>query len=118
MEFISQFFVHVSAFFQDTWNWMYLGIYDFAVEFMVYATKAAMFTWFKIQLFAIDVAFEVVSDLFRDFGVTDKVQQAWMLVPEQMRSTLSFFGIPQALTIIVSAIPAKFAMKFIPFIGR
>lgn len=118
MEFISNFFVHVSEFFQDIWNWMYLGVYEFAVELMAYATKAAMYTWLQIQLFAIDVAYEVVNDLFQDFGIAQQVQSAWMMVPDQMRSTLSFFGIPQALTIIVSAIPARLAMKFIPFIGR
>jgi hypothetical protein len=118
VEFISDFFVNVSAFFQSIWDWMYVGIYDFAKEVMVYLTKVSMYTWIQIQLFAIDVALQVVQDIFVDLGVTLQVQNAWNMVPENMRNTLTFFGIPQALTIIVTAIPARIAMRFIPFIGR
>lgn len=118
MEFISDFFVNVSAFFQSIWDWIYIGIYDFVKEVMVYLTKASMYSWIQIQLFAIDIAFEVVKDIFVDLGLTQAVQSAWSLIPENMRNTLSFFGIPEALTIIASAIPVRIAMRFIPFIGR
>lgn len=118
MQFISDFFIHVSAFFQSIWDWFYIGIYDFVKEIMVYLTKVSIYTWIQIQLFAIDIAFEVVQDIFVDLGLTQAVQSAWSMVPEAMRNTLSFFGIPQALTIICSAIPARLALRFIPFIGR
>lgn len=118
MDFISDFFVNVSMFFQSVWDWMYVGIYDFVKEVMVYLTKASMYTWIQIQLFAIDVGFQVVQDIFVELGVTQQVQNAWNMVPENMRNTLTFFGIPQALTIIGTAIPARIAMRFIPFIGR
>lgn len=118
MEFISTFFVHVSEFFQSARDWLYLGIYDFVKEVMVYATKASLYAWIQVQLFAIDVAFQVVSDIFIDIGLTQQVQNAWMLIPQNIRDTLSFFGVPESLTIIGSAIPARIAMRFIPFIGR
>jgi hypothetical protein len=116
--FITDFFTSVNAFIQDFWNWIYLGVYDFIKEVLVVLTKAIIYAYFQSLIFAAEIGYEVVQDIFNDLGVTQQVQNAYSTIPEDMRNTLAFFRIPEALTIIFSAVPTRWAMKFIPFIGR
>ena len=62
----------------------------------------------------LDVAYEVVQELLRESGVTELVKSAWASIPGNIQSMLAFFKIPQGLTLIFSAIPTRWAMKFIP----
>lgn len=116
--FLTEFFGHLYDFIQYIWNWMYVGVYEFIKEILVVLTKAAIYTYFRMMIFAAEIGFEVVQDIFSDLGVTQEVQSAYTSIPEDMRNTLAFFRIPEALTLLFSAIPTRWAMKFIPFIGR
>ncbi|TBW03706.1 DUF2523 domain-containing protein [Azotobacter chroococcum] len=118
LSFISDFFVSVSQFFQSIWDFLWVGIYDFVKEVMAYATKAAIYTYIQISIFLVDVAYEVVQDILVDLNVAAQVESAYNSIPGQMRNTLAFFGVPEALTVIFSAVPTRMAMKFVPFIGR
>lgn len=118
LSFISNFFVNVSHFFQAIWDFICSGIYDFTKEVMVYLTKVSIHAYIQGTLFLVDVAYEVVQDILADLNITSQVQNAYNSIPSEIRSTLSFFGVPEALTIIFSAVPTRWAMKFVPFIGR
>lgn len=118
LSFISDFFVSVSAFFQSIWDYVYIGIYDFTKEVMVFLTKVAIYSYIQATIMAYEVAYEVVQDLLVDLGISAKIESAYSAIPAQMRNTLAFFGVPEALTIIFSAIPTRIAMRFVPFIGR
>lgn len=116
--FITDFFTGMNGFTQDMWNWFYQGMYDFTKEVMVAMTKAMIYAYFSSMIFAAEIAYEVVQDIVQGLGITQQIQSAYSTIPEDMRNTLAFFRIPEALTIIFSAIPTKMAMKFVPFIGR
>lgn len=116
--FITEWFDQVSAFFQAGWDWLYFGIYDFIKETFVLLTKVMIYSAIQTAIFTAQVAFEAVQDISADLGVTQHAQAAYNSIPQNMRATLDFFGVPQALTIIFSAIPTKFAMRFVPFVGR
>ncbi len=118
MEFISEFFVSVSLFFQSVWDFLYQGAYEFMRDVFVILTKARIYAQIKIAIFSYDVASETVRQIFDEFDFTAQVQGAYSLIPSDVRDTLNFFGIPEALTIILSAVPTRMAMRFIPFIGR
>ncbi|MOA55002.1 hypothetical protein D3C78_1787160 [compost metagenome] len=100
------------------WDYVYSGIYEFTKEVMVFATKVAIHTYIEITIFAYEVAFDVVQDFIADLGIAARVESAYSSIPSPIRDGLSFFGVPQALVIIGSAIPTRIAMRFIPFIGR
>ena len=77
-----------------------------------------IYAYFQSMIFAAEIGYDVVQDIFLDLGITQEVQNAYSSIPDDMRATLAFFRIPEALTIIFSAVPTRWAMKFIPFIGR
>lgn len=116
--FITDFFDSINQFLQYAWDWLAIGIYEFVKECFVVMTKASIYAFIQGTIFLVDVAAEVVGDISADLGVTDAAQSAYNSIPSDMRATLDFFGVPQALTIILAAIPTRMVMRFIPFIGR
>ena len=108
----------ILQFFQSLWDWLYVGVYDFTKSAFVLLTKYAIQAYFVTMIFAAEVGYDVFAELMRDIGVSQAVNSAYGSLPAQIRSAISFFGIPEALNMIFSAIGTRFAMKFIPFIGR
>ncbi|WP_412779034.1 DUF2523 family protein [Pseudomonas coronafaciens] len=62
----------------------------------------------------LDISVTVVKEISEESGVTALVKSSWASIPGDIQSTLAFFKIPQGLTLIFSAIPARWAMKFVP----
>jgi len=118
MEFLTETWESLLVFFQWIWDFFTSGIYTFVKDGLVLLTKGAIYTYVKLQLLALDVAYETAQSLMSDLGVSDAVRQRWAGLPAEVASTLSFFGIPQALNIIFSALSTRFVLKFVPFIGR
>lgn len=118
MEWIAEFFNNIQTFSQDVWDWLYIGIYDFFKALLVTATKAMIYAYLQGLLICMDVAYTVVQELLQETGVVAQVQNAYNLIPANVRGYLSFFNIPQGLTLIFTAIPTRLAMKFVPFFGR
>tara|TARA_R110002126_G_scaffold261500_1_gene404381 strand:+ start:220 stop:570 length:351 start_codon:yes stop_codon:yes gene_type:complete len=105
-------------FLQAAWEWIYSGIYEFVKEAFVLATKAAIYGYFQALLFALDVAYDVFQELVTEIGISDKVQQYYNMLDADLRSALAFFGIPDALMIIFSAVGTRWTLKFVPVVGR
>lgn len=111
-------FSSIADFFNFVWDWMTNGIYDFAQSFLVVLTKAAIYSYFQITLFTFDIAYTVVQEIMQDVGIVDLVKSAYSSIPGDVQSMLSFFNVPQGLTLIFSAIPTRWTMKFIPGLGK
>lgn len=108
----------ILEFFQAVWDWIYSGIYDFVKEVFVLATKVAIYSYYQALLFALQVAYQTFHELVSEIGISDKVQQYYNMLDADVRSVLAFFGIPDALMIIFSAIGTRWTLKFVPFVGR
>lgn len=104
----------VTHFFQAVWDFMDSGIYDFVKGLLVVVTKALIWSLIEFKVMMLDVAYTVVQEIINDTGVAALVKSAWGSIPGNVQATLSFFKIPQGLTLIFSAIPTRWAMKFIP----
>ncbi|OLU32136.1 Head virion protein G6P [Pseudomonas sp. PA15(2017)] len=117
-EWLGGFLDQIIVFFQWVWDFLTVGIYTFIKDGLVLLTKAAMYSWVQIQLLALEVAYETAQQVMGDLGVAEAVRQRYGALPGDLADTLQFFGIPQALNIIFSALSTRFALKFVPFIGR
>lgn len=106
-----------NGFLQDMWDFVNSGIYKFFKDAMVIFTKAAIYSFFQFKIFMINIAYDVVQEIIHDTGVVAVVKSAWSSIPGDLQSTLAFFKIPQGLTLVFTAIPTRWAMKFIPGIG-
>lgn len=118
MEWVSGFLDQIIAFFQSIWDFMQSGIYTFVRDMFVVGTKAAIYSYFTAMLFLVDVAFTTATDIINNLGIASAVKSAFSALPAPISSGLSYFGVPQALNIIFSALSTRFCMRFVPFLGR
>lgn len=108
----------VMQFFQAAWDFITSGIYEFTKEALKAATKVVIYSYLQGLLMAIEVAYEVFDELMAGLGVTQAISSYWGSVDSKVRNFVSFFGIPDAINMLTSAIGTRFVMRFIPFIGR
>ncbi|QMV61223.1 DUF2523 family protein [Pseudomonas berkeleyensis] len=118
MEWIAGVIDNFFTFIQWVWDFLTTGIYELIKDFLVLLTKAAIYSWVSLQVMALEVAYEAAQGIMSDIGVAEAVRQRWAGLPAEVASALSFFGIPQALNIIFSALSTRFVLKFVPFLGR
>lgn len=104
----------VTDFFNFIWEFVSSGIYQFFKDIFVILTKLMIYSWLQTKIFMLDVALEVVKEIVEETGIAALVRSAWSSIPADVQGTLSFFKIPQGLTLVFSAFPARWAMKFIP----
>ncbi|KPZ27801.1 Bacteriophage protein [Pseudomonas coronafaciens pv. coronafaciens] len=103
-----------NTFFQYIWDFMATGIYQFFKDALVIVTKALIYSYLQFKILMLDISVTVVKEISEESGVTALVKSSWASIPGDIQSTLAFFKIPQGLTLIFSAIPARWAMKFVP----
>lgn len=118
MEWIAGYLDQITSFFQYIWDFLTTGIYEFVKDGLVVLTKAAIYSYVHIQILALEVAYEAAQSIMSDLGVAQAVRQRYAGLPADVVNVLSFFGIPQALNIIFSALSTRFVLKFVPFVGR
>ncbi|MFT0212899.1 DUF2523 family protein [Pseudomonas sp. F1_0610] len=108
----------ILEFIQAAWDWLYSGIYDFVVAAFVLLTKYFAIAYFKMQLFLLEIAYTAFSEIVDALKIGQFINSHYSKLDPEVRSGLSFFGIPEAFNIIFSACGTRLAMKFVPFIGR
>lgn len=118
MEWLSGFLDQIIDFFQWVWDFLAQGIYDFVKDGLVVATKAAIYSALQTLILLIDVSYTVARELIDSLGIPAMVRAMYAALPASVASGLAFFGIPQALNIIMVAAATRFCMRFVPFIGR
>lgn len=118
MEWLAGFINNLVVFINWIWEFFTNGIYELLKSFLVVLTKASIYATLQATLLSIDVAYTAVQQIMQEIGVTQTLQNTWNLIPSQVRGYLEFFNVPQGLGLILSAIPTRLAMRFVPFIGR
>lgn len=115
---IFPFFDQVIDFFNAIFEFINTGIYTFFKEVFKYLTKVSIYAYLQGQLFLLEVSYEVAKELMKSFGVSSFIESSYGRLSADVASTMAFFGIPQAINILLSGLSTRFAMKFIPFMGR
>jgi len=118
MDWLTGFLDQILAFIQFVWDFLSNGIYEFVRDIFAIMTKVIIYSYVKSMIFLTDVAFTVAMDLIQSFGIADLIESSFNKLPAPIAQGFSFFGIPQALNIIFSALATRFCMRFVPFIGR
>ncbi|EMD2212334.1 DUF2523 domain-containing protein [Pseudomonas aeruginosa] len=118
MEWLSGFLDQIIAFFQWIWDFFAKGIYDFVRDGLVVATKASMYAALQTLILLIDVSYTAARELIDSLGVPQMIRSMYAALPGPIAAGLAFFGVPQALNIIMVAAATRFCMRFVPFIGR
>lgn len=96
-------------------GWFGEEIYNFATwafsHLVQYLTLAAI----KFQILAVTFAWDVASQMLSDLNISSFIAEAWGAIPGDLSSALGFFGVPEAVNILISALGTKFVLRFVPF---
>lgn len=118
MEWLSGFLDQIVGFFQWIWDFFAQGVYDFVKDGLVVATKAAMYGALQTFILLIDVSYTVARELLDGLGIPAMLRGMYGALPAPIAAGFAFFGVPQAINILIVAAATRFCMRFVPFIGR
>lgn len=105
----------LADFVQWVWDWLASGIYDFVKAAFVLLTKMMIVGWYKFTLFSVDVAYTVFTEFIDSLNLSQYLQEKYNSLDSASLKVLSFFRVPEGLTLIFNAIGTKIVMRFVPF---
>jgi len=118
MEWIVSWLDQVTTFINFVWEWFTTGIYELGKEFLIVLTKAAIWAYFQCLLLGVEIAHSAVTSIIEDTGLMDAVRSAYSSLPPTVQASLAFFRIPESLGVIFTAFATRWALSFVPFLGR
>lgn len=101
-------------FFDAVYNWLNSGIYGFFTELSAYFIKQAVLGYLKFLYFIIPFAWGIAQSILNDLNISNYLNSAYSALGSDVLGYLSFFNIPEAINILISAQVTKFVLKFIP----
>jgi hypothetical protein len=89
------------------------GIYQFFTHWFSEFLKWWVVAWYKGKLQAITFAWDVASEILSSLNLSAVVQSAFSQLDSNVVSIISFFRIPEAINLILSAYVTRQVMTFI-----
>lgn len=106
------FFTDIGDFFTKIWDFIQTGIYDFFVEwfaeFVIWSTVSML----KFKLMAMAFAWDVAQEVLTQLNISSALSLAWSQIDSGVLNALTFFNIPDAINIILSARVTRFVLNF------
>jgi hypothetical protein len=103
-------------FFDWLFNWLSTGLWSIVQEAIVWlVTKIAIWK-FESMLWALDFSWGIGRSVVESLSLSQHIQQAFGSVDTKVLNNMTFFRVPEALNIILSAVVSKFVLRFIPFV--
>ena len=89
------------------------GIYKFFTQWFAEFIKWSMVGWFKFKLQSLTFAWDVASEILTSLNLSTVVESAFAQLDSKVVSIISFFRIPEAINMILSAYVTRLVMTFI-----
>jgi hypothetical protein len=94
------------------------GIYQLIVDGFSYLIEILTLWSIQFTVWSSGFAWDIAKNIITDLGISDKLNQAWGIIPVDTVNILAFFGIPELISMLVTAIITSYVLKFIPFSGK
>ena len=65
----------------------------------------------KFMTFMIVFTWDVAENIIANIGISDHINSAWSSLDSNLLSTLTFFRLPECLSIVLQAFVTKFSLK-------
>jgi len=110
--YVLAFFSNVGLFFTTIWAWLQSGIYDFFTEwfsaFMIWSTIGMI----QFQMWAVTFAWDVAQHVLDQLNISSALSAAWSQLDNQVLNALTFFNVPDAINVLLSARVTRFVLNF------
>lgn len=95
-----------------------VDVYGLIIEAYSYLIQMITLGSIKFTIWSVGFGWDIATQIIEDLGVTDALNQAWSTLDGDTISVLSFFAIPDVISILLTAFVTSYTMKFIPFVGK
>ena len=99
-------------------HWFQETIYVFFVDAFAYLADSLTLAFIKFTTWSSEFAWDITKNIIDDLGATDALNSAWSTIPGDTVSVLSFFQIPDVISILLMAFITSYILKLIPFSGK
>lgn len=110
--YVLAFFGNVGNFFTDVMAWLQSGLYDFFTEwfsaFMIWSTVGTI----RFQIWAVGFAWDVAQQVLDQLNISSALSAAWAQLDSQVLNALTFFNVPDAINVLLSARVTRFVLNF------
>ena len=88
------------------------GIYQFFVEWFAELMKWFYVGWYKSKLMALTFAWDVAQEILTSLNLSSAIESAFSMLDSKVSGVISFFRIPEALNLILSAYVTRMVLTF------
>lgn len=110
---ILRFFSDIAGFINDLWLFIQTGLYQFFTEwfaaFVIWSTVAML----KAKLQLISFSWDVAQSVLVQLDISSFLASAWSQMDSEILNVITFFHVPDAINIILSASMTRYVMRFI-----
>lgn len=97
---------------QELENFRSSGIYQFFTKWFAEFIKWSVVGWYKFKLQSLVFAWDVAQDLLSSLNLSNALNSAFSSIDNRVVSIISFFRIPEAINIILSAYTTRLVLSF------
>lgn len=102
----------IVGFRQDLEDYRSSGIYQFFTKVFAEFIKWSIVGWYKFKLQSVIFAYDVASEILESLDLSSAIDASFSALDERVVQIISFFRIPEALNIILSAYTTRIVMNF------
>lgn len=103
-------------FLQSIADWFSTGIYDFFTELAAYFITNMMIWYWKSKLSGLEFAWGVAQSILSTLNIGSTIQSYWAMLPGEVASGAAFFRVPEAISLMLTALATRFVLNFLPFL--
>ncbi len=89
------------------------GIYQFFTKWFAEFIKWWMVGWYKAKLQAMIFSWDIAQEILSTLNISDQINSAFSLLDSRVIQVISFFRIPEAINIVLSAYTTRFVLNFL-----
>lgn len=105
----------INATTQDLSDFIHTGFYQKLTEFTAWFIRWWVVGMFKAKIAALTFAYDVAQELLTQLNISSYLNAAYANLESRTLAMLTFFRIPEAINIILSAATTKFVFRFLGF---
>lgn len=100
---------------QDVYNFFHGGLYELLTKWTAWFIRWFVVGMFKAKIAALTFAYDVAQELITSMNLSAYLNNAYASLESRTLAALTFFRIPEAINIIISASVTKFVFRFLGF---
>jgi len=94
-------------------DWLESGQYTFFTSLTAHAVKSAILMKIQFLKMMIPFGWGVAKEVLTQLNVSDHIQSAWIILPTDIRTILTFFNVPEFINTVLTGFATRLVLKML-----